>query len=282
MLLKHSSASEQRMGFYLLLFMILSAPLARSEGIVMISPKDGDVLYATGSNQGFMDLTFDFAAKLRQGCAIHMLLDNRRVAYWIPDPMLPAGATGEPNLWRMNGWTEAFTKGMRTSISVYIQPGSHRAWVTMACKSGQGDLWKTWDESECASRAHGATCMRSPKVAFSVSPLKGASTPRVELTFPGSPAVVKHGSPIVIDVSLSGMLLADESDSCLVQVVLREEHWHNREASVNDIPCNNFVREGTPGSEARLVGSFHTRLVVGAEPFLRDPKPRGAHGAEGE
>ena len=51
---------------------------------------------------------------------------------------------------------------------------------------------------------------------------------------------------------------------------------------MNDIPCNNFVREGTPGSEARLVGSFHTRLVVGAEPFLRDPKPRGAHGAEGE
>ena len=64
MLLKHSSASEQRMGFYLLLFMILSAPLERSEGIVMISPKDEDVLYVTGYNQGFMDLIFDLTAKL--------------------------------------------------------------------------------------------------------------------------------------------------------------------------------------------------------------------------
>ena len=64
MLLKYSGASEQRRGLYLLLVMILSASLARIEGIVMISPKDEDVLYVTGYNQGFMDLTFDLTAKL--------------------------------------------------------------------------------------------------------------------------------------------------------------------------------------------------------------------------
>ena len=113
------------------LALLLAFAGGRGAGLSVTSPREGDILFASGRNQAFMDLSFDLATELRQGCAIHMLLDERRIAYWIPDPMLPAGATGEPNLWEMNSWIETFAKGRPRSISVKMQPGPHRARLTL-------------------------------------------------------------------------------------------------------------------------------------------------------
>jgi hypothetical protein len=196
---------------------------AQAQALELASPRTGDVLHVTSRNQGFFDMAFDATQDLiAQGCAIHMLANGRRVAYWIPDPMLPAGALGVPGLWGLNGEWETFTKGRRKSVSVALPPGHYRAWVVQACAvAGAGYLmdqshigsnattwnsfWAIWRESDCGDAKQ--KCERSQDVSFTVSRVPGAaSAPRVELSFPGSLAVIKQGDPLLLQIALVGLL----------------------------------------------------------------------------
>jgi hypothetical protein len=209
---------------------------AHSQSLQLSSPRGGDVLHRTGRNQGFFDMTFDAAQDLMaQGCAIHMLANGRRVAYWIPDPLLPAGALGVPGLWGLNnGMWETFTKGRRKSVSVALPPGQYRAWVVQACAAAGGgytmdqshvgsnattwnSFWETWRESDCGDAKQ--KCERSQEVSFTVSRAPGAaSARRIELSFPGSHAVIKQGDPLLLQIALGG-LLPDEQEVIIMIII---------------------------------------------------------------
>ena len=202
--------------------------VAHSQSLHLSSPRGGDVLHKTGRNQGFFDMAFDVAQDLiAQGCAINMLANGMRVAYWIPVPLPPAGALGVPELWGLNDdkW-ETFSKGRRKSVSVALPPGQYRAWVVQACTAaGVGytidqshigsnattwnSFWATWRESDCGDAKQ--KCERSPEVSFTVSRAPGAaSARRIELSFPGSHAVINKGDALLLQIALGGLSLEEQ------------------------------------------------------------------------
>jgi len=188
---------------------------ALGQAVEFARPAEGEVMQITPGNQGFIDMAFDAAEEqIAQGCAIHMLLaGGGRVAYWIPDPMLPAGAFGVPGLWELNGKWEAFTRGRRKSVSVKLPLGQHRAWVVQACAAGANptawdSFWATWRESDCDDPQY--SCQQSLEVSFTVTVSPGRSSPRVELSFPGSIAVIKQGDPLLLQLALWGLLPSEQ------------------------------------------------------------------------
>lgn len=255
----------------------------------------------TPGNQGFIDIAFDAAEELiAQGCAIHMLLAHGgRVAYWIPDPMLPAGAFGVLGLWGLNGKWEAFTRGRRKSVSVRLPLGQHRAWVVQACATGANatawdSFWATWRESDCVDLQY--SCERSREVSFTVTLAPGRSSPRVELSFPGSLAVIKQGDPLLIQVALWGLLPSEQFDErCAVQLNLDQFIFqppgtpaggnsfstppHQEVGTLLTLPCGDFERVGRPGSEAKLVGKSYLNVILPAAVVAQFLRP-GRAGAK--